>query len=57
MPDMDCEEGPAMSDKSPDPTKDPRFQSILRTFVTTPPKPHKPVKGKKKTASRRKTRS
>jgi len=34
-----------------DPTKDSEFQKVIRHFLTTPPKPHKPS-GKKK--SRRK---
>jgi hypothetical protein len=42
-----------MADPKADPTKDPKFQAVLRTFVTTPPKPHKPVKGKKKTPQSR----
>jgi hypothetical protein len=29
-----------------DPTKDPEFQKVVRHFLTTPPKPHKPL-GKK----------
>ena len=27
--------------KSPDPTKDPEFQKVVRHFLSTPPKPHK----------------
>jgi hypothetical protein len=30
----------------PDPTKDPEFQKVVRHFLTTPPRPHKPL-GKK----------
>jgi hypothetical protein len=30
----------------PDPTKDPEFQKVVRHFLSTPPKPHKPL-GKK----------
>jgi len=39
---------------NPDPTKDPKFQKIVRHFLTTPPQPHKPLvkKVKKKSASR-----
>jgi hypothetical protein len=29
-----------------DPTKDPNFQKVVRHFLTTPPRPHKPT-GKK----------
>jgi len=28
----------------PDPTKDPKFQQVVQTFLRTPPQPHKPVK-------------
>jgi hypothetical protein len=35
-----------MADKS-DATKDPEFQKVVRHFVTTPHKPHKPI-GKSK---------
>jgi len=34
--------------KSTDPTKDPEFQKVVRRFLKTPPKPHKPKKGKPK---------
>jgi hypothetical protein len=34
--------------KSTDPTKDEEFQKVVRHFLTTPPKPHKPIAGKKK---------
>jgi hypothetical protein len=36
-----------------DPTKDPEFQKVIRHFLTTPPKPHKPLgkKAKKRRAS------
>jgi hypothetical protein len=27
-----------------DPTKDPKFQQVVQTFLRTPPQPHKPVK-------------
>jgi len=30
----------------PDPTKDPEFQKVVRHFLSTPPKVHKPL-GKK----------
>lgn len=33
----------------PDPTKDPKFQQVVRTFLTTPHKPHKSA-GKTKIA-------
>jgi len=36
-----------------DPTKNPEFQKVVRHFLTTPPKPHKPI-GKKKKARRKK---
>jgi hypothetical protein len=36
--------------KSADPTKDPEFQKVVRHFLTTPPKPHKPIVAKKKSA-------
>jgi hypothetical protein len=29
-----------------DPTKDPEFQKVVRRFLKTPPKPHKPKKAK-----------
>jgi hypothetical protein len=32
--------------KDPDPTKDPKFQKVVQTFLTTKPDPHKPL-GKK----------
>jgi hypothetical protein len=35
-----------MSEK-PDPTKEPEFQKVIRHFVTTPHKPHKPLGDKK----------
>jgi hypothetical protein len=37
----------AMANKS-DPTKDPEFQKVVRHFLTTPPKPHKPLGTKAK---------
>ncbi len=33
--------------KSPDPTKDAKFQDVVKHFLKTPPKPHAP-KGKAK---------
>lgn len=33
---------------SSDPTKNPEFQKVVRHFLTTPPKPHKPLGEKKK---------
>lgn len=36
-----------MADKS-DPIKDPEFQKVIRHFVTTPHKPHEPLRKKKK---------
>jgi hypothetical protein len=40
----------------PDPTKDPEFQKVVRHFLTTPPKPHKPL-GKKPTAKKKRAAS
>lgn len=34
--------------KKTDPTKDPEFQKVVHHFLTTPPKPHKPIGEKKK---------
>jgi len=42
-----------MGDKNQDPTKDPEFQKVIRHFVTTPHKPHKPIR-KNKIAKRKK---
>jgi hypothetical protein len=39
-----------MADES-DPTKDSEFQKVVRHFVTTPHKPHKPVGKSKSKAS------
>ncbi len=43
-----------MKGSKPDATKDPEFQNVVRYFLTTPPKPHKPLgrKIKKKRAKR-----
>jgi hypothetical protein len=38
----------------PDPTKDPEFQKVVRHFLTTPPKPHKPI-GEKKASPKSKS--
>jgi hypothetical protein len=35
----------------PDPTKEPEFQKVVRHFLATPHKPHKPL-GVKKAAAR-----
>jgi hypothetical protein len=41
--------------KEPDPTKDHEFQKVVRAFLTTPHKPHKPkLKRKAATKGRRK---
>jgi|HubBroStandDraft_1064217.scaffolds.fasta_scaffold50858_3 hypothetical protein len=40
-----------MSDK-PDPTKAPEFQKVIRHFVTTPHKPHAPLKSNKRNPDR-----
>jgi hypothetical protein len=41
-----------------DPTKDPEFQKVVRHFLTTPPKLHKPLgKKAKKARSKRKTKN
>jgi hypothetical protein len=34
--------------KTPDPTKDAKFQDVVQHFLKTPPKPHTPMKGKGK---------
>jgi hypothetical protein len=39
-----------------DPTKDPEFQKVVRHFLTTPPKPHKPL-GKKAKKPRKRAAS
>jgi hypothetical protein len=39
---------------SSDPTKNPEFQKVVRHFLTTPPKPHKPI-GKKKASLKSKS--
>jgi len=38
----------------PDPTKDPEFQKVVRHFLTTPPRPHKPAKKARQKAVPRK---
>jgi hypothetical protein len=43
-----------MADKS-DPTKDPEFQKVVRHFLTTPHKAHKPL-GKRKSPAKGKRR-
>jgi hypothetical protein len=46
-----------MAEKS-DPTKDPEFQRVVQTFLTTPHKPHKPKRKRKAaTKGRRKAKS
>jgi hypothetical protein len=45
-----------MADEKSDPTKDPEFQKVVRRFLKTPPKPHKPPQkkvGKTKGGDRR----
>jgi hypothetical protein len=37
-----------MDEKNPDPIKDPEFQKVIRHFVTTAPKSHDEIRGKKK---------
>lgn len=37
-----------MADKKSDPTKDPEFQKVVKHFLDSPPKPHKPVATKSK---------
>jgi len=36
-----------------DPTKDPKFQQVVRAFLNTPPKPHSEMKIGKKTKAKR----
>jgi hypothetical protein len=45
-----------MAAKASDPTKNPEFQRVVQHFLTTPPKPHKPLgkkakKGRERAAS------
>jgi hypothetical protein len=40
--------------KTSDPLKDTEFQKVVRHFLTTPPKPHKPI-GKKKASLKSKS--
>jgi hypothetical protein len=39
-----------------DPTKEPEFQKVVRVFLHTKPKPHKPLRKRKKEATARKNR-
>jgi len=41
--------------KSPDETKDPQFQNVLRHFLKTPPRPHAPLSKKKPSPPKRAT--
>jgi hypothetical protein len=36
-----------------DPTKDPEFQKVVRAFLQTKPKPHKPLGKRKKRAAKK----
>ncbi len=36
-----------MSDRKPDPTKNPEFQKVVQTFLHTKPKPRKTAKKKR----------
>jgi len=40
----------------PDPTKDPEFQKVVRTFLHTKPQPHKPKKKKAKKVAKKPAR-
>jgi hypothetical protein len=47
-----------MGGKSRDPTKNPEFQKVVRHFLSTPPRPHKPAKKirrKRAASAKRKT--
>jgi hypothetical protein len=44
----------AMAKPKTDPTKDPEFQSVVKHFLSTPPKKHEPL-GKKPKPSRKKS--
>jgi hypothetical protein len=37
-----------------DPTKDPKFQQVVQTFLRTPPKPHRATKRKRRRVVKRK---
>jgi hypothetical protein len=39
--------------KSPDPTKDPKFQAVVQHFLKTPHKPHSQSKAKPKTSPKK----
>jgi hypothetical protein len=39
--------------KSDDPTKNPEFQKVVRHFLSTPPRPHKPLGKKAKKRQKR----
>jgi hypothetical protein len=40
--------------KNPDPTKDPEFQKIVKTFLHTKPQPYKPIGQRKLKAAKQK---
>jgi hypothetical protein len=42
--------------KPSDPTKDPKFQQVVQTFLRTPPQPHKSAAKKPKKAQKRAAR-
>jgi hypothetical protein len=45
-PKDDATENSTAGDRQkPDPTEDPTFRRVVRTFLNTPHKPHKPAKG------------
>ena len=37
-----------MSEKTPDPTKDPKFQGVVNHFLKTPPQPRKAKPAKRR---------